>query len=186
MSQNSILFRLPAELRVIIYEFAIVQEESIDIETAGARPPSIAQSCQIIRQETLPIFYQKNRFSTWIVNYDLSVQTQWLQLFQPLHHLPSFKGVNLLFQPVHISDRGDARRNLSEIARRIIEGAEEFTIDLEQCCKEAAPLRDDDHMGRLVHFFAIVSKLHRLGHTWEDVESIVQTTIDGMMLCGEL
>ena len=76
---GGMLFRLPAELRIAIYELVVVRtckELSVDptiidlriirdhgySEVEAAQPP-LTRTCSAIRKETLPIFYKAHDFS---------------------------------------------------------------------------------------------------------------------------
>lgn len=63
VSSESALLKLPAELRVLIYDFAIVSNAPLRVcSTRDAAQPALTQTCRQIRKECLPSFYAKNRF----------------------------------------------------------------------------------------------------------------------------
>lgn len=60
------LFGLPPELRILIYEYALISEEAINVDTfSDSRHRSLTallETCQVIRQEASPVFYKLNTF----------------------------------------------------------------------------------------------------------------------------
>jgi hypothetical protein len=63
-SNSSPLLRLPAELRIRIYEFVLINDhhESVAVRCQDSRAVSLLRvSCQV-RDECLPVYYSKNKF----------------------------------------------------------------------------------------------------------------------------
>ena len=60
------LFSIAPELRNLIYEYALISEEAIDVDcfykSSHCRPTALLETCQAIRQEASPIFYELNTF----------------------------------------------------------------------------------------------------------------------------
>ncbi|KAK0303711.1 hypothetical protein LTR82_017459 [Friedmanniomyces endolithicus] len=60
------IFGLPPELRILIYEYALVSGEAINVDTfSDSRHYSLTallETCQVIRQEASPVFYKLNTF----------------------------------------------------------------------------------------------------------------------------
>ncbi|KAK3109731.1 hypothetical protein LTR53_016687 [Teratosphaeriaceae sp. CCFEE 6253] len=60
------LFSIAPELRNLIYEYALVSEEFIDVDcfskSRRCRLTALLETCQAIRQEASPIFYELNTF----------------------------------------------------------------------------------------------------------------------------
>lgn len=57
------LLELPAELRVLIYHFAVVSDQPLRVlSTRDAAQPALTQTCRQTRKESLPIFYGRNYF----------------------------------------------------------------------------------------------------------------------------
>lgn len=97
------LEELPAELRTIIYSFAVVEVAPVNIDKmfeagivdAGCQPP-LARTSRQVRAEVLPIFYAENTFVAGISSTVYSVAGTldfWLSLTLPyLKYLRSFGG----------------------------------------------------------------------------------------------
>ncbi|KAK5739145.1 hypothetical protein LTR17_005446 [Elasticomyces elasticus] len=73
---NSTLFKLPAELRVVIYEYVLVEDQSITVDT-GLRLPSLHSTSRQVREETVPIWYRGNLFNHPITDCDTDLMTKW-------------------------------------------------------------------------------------------------------------
>ncbi|KAK4958805.1 hypothetical protein LTR10_003602 [Elasticomyces elasticus] len=73
---NSILYKLPAELRVSIFEFALIEDNKIIVSTA-LRLPSLLRVSSQVRDETVPIWYRGNTFRHPIVDCDADLMTKW-------------------------------------------------------------------------------------------------------------
>jgi len=68
---ESCLFKLPPELRNTIYRFAIVADNEVSITKAGGIPePGLLSVCKIVRSEAFGTFYQENKFSCVVDDYD--------------------------------------------------------------------------------------------------------------------
>jgi hypothetical protein len=67
---ESPLFKLPPELRTMIYRFALHTDEDIEItESHGIPEPALLSVSKIIRSETHKVFYFENEFSCMIEHY---------------------------------------------------------------------------------------------------------------------
>lgn len=67
---DSPLFKLPSELRNIIYRYALNEQAAIDItKDYGIPEPALLSACKIIRCETRLIFYGENDFVCRIHGY---------------------------------------------------------------------------------------------------------------------
>ena len=106
MSKTSCLLALPAELQLIIYEMAVVQEDPLPIncgcdsaygghceEYYEARrqwedgtlhspwQPSLTRTCRAIRADALPMFYQLNVFRAYYCQpSDFDMVMDWLKI----------------------------------------------------------------------------------------------------------
>ncbi|KAI5368062.1 hypothetical protein Slin15195_G031960 [Septoria linicola] len=68
ITQQSCRFlELPAELRIVIYELVLLQDDSVDItatmEGSHFRDPPLLRTCCQISLEATPIYYSHNTFS---------------------------------------------------------------------------------------------------------------------------
>ncbi|KAI5265956.1 hypothetical protein E4T47_08380 [Aureobasidium subglaciale] len=62
-SESFRFLNLPAEIRLMIYGYAVTEAEPIYIDTLAA-PPAITRVCRQTRQEALPVFLGSNSFIT--------------------------------------------------------------------------------------------------------------------------
>lgn len=69
LQEQSPLMSLPAEVRVMIYDYVLVAEESPfdqrlanHFDKTAAAQPSLLRTCRFARAEAIPIFYSKNEF----------------------------------------------------------------------------------------------------------------------------
>lgn len=68
---ESPFFKLSAELRNMIYRFAIVTQEQVQITKSGGIPePALLSVNKTVRSEALGIFYLENEFSAVVEEYD--------------------------------------------------------------------------------------------------------------------
>ena len=86
-NEGSIFFRLPAELRNIVYELVLVYPSrppggSIGVTTKEAAPPAFMHVCCAMRIEGLPVWLSKNVFEMVFVGYDLTAWLAFDQLLQ--------------------------------------------------------------------------------------------------------
>ncbi|KAK1808217.1 hypothetical protein LTR12_017422 [Friedmanniomyces endolithicus] len=60
------LFGLPPELRILIYEYALISEKAINVDdfsnSSHCSLTALLETCQAIRKEASPIFYKLNTF----------------------------------------------------------------------------------------------------------------------------
>ncbi|KAK0301748.1 hypothetical protein LTR91_026008, partial [Friedmanniomyces endolithicus] len=60
------LFGLPPELRILIYEYALISEKAINVDDSSNSSrcslTALLETCQAIRKEASPIFYKLNTF----------------------------------------------------------------------------------------------------------------------------
>ncbi|KAK3629413.1 hypothetical protein LTR56_018077 [Elasticomyces elasticus] len=68
-TQRSRLFTIPAEVRVRIYEYALISNAPIVIEKDEPQP-NILRTCRQIRKEAMSIYYTENDFSMTIHQWD--------------------------------------------------------------------------------------------------------------------
>lgn len=69
-----LLLKLPPELRNYIYELALVEPYTMDLEAEDVAgriaevvlQPDLTRTCKQIRQEALPIFYGRNTFEIYV------------------------------------------------------------------------------------------------------------------------
>lgn len=74
MDENSRprLLDLPAELRIMIYNFALIQDDWIPL-TPDLKPPGLLATCHQIREESMQIWYIQNDFWPHVINCDISL-----------------------------------------------------------------------------------------------------------------
>lgn len=89
------LFRLPAELRNIIYEMALPEDHPISVGTTPwyssttvppgtGTQPALTRTCRAIRHEALPIFYAENVFITSLAHpINEAWMRRWLHAIGP-------------------------------------------------------------------------------------------------------
>ncbi|KAK3617305.1 hypothetical protein LTR56_025373 [Elasticomyces elasticus] len=72
---NSTLYKLPAELRIVIYEFALINNEAIVVDTQLQIPDLLSVSRQV-REETIAIWYG-NTFLHHITDCNADLMAAW-------------------------------------------------------------------------------------------------------------
>lgn len=73
--QQSKQLSLPPELRTAIFEYALIEEDEIEI-TRQLRQPALLQTSRQMRGETLPMWYLRNSFYSKIRNCDALLNTR--------------------------------------------------------------------------------------------------------------
>lgn len=64
------IFSIPPELRIRIYEFALVSHKTINVTKKKYRPqPALLATCHQIRDEAASVYYQSNTFRYTVCNY---------------------------------------------------------------------------------------------------------------------
>lgn len=103
---ESPLFKLPPELRTMIYRFALIDDEEVVVTEAGGVPePALLSVCKNVRSETYKVFYYENDFCCEI--QQLSPAT--LRLADRKATLPGLRfGVA---RPVMLFKQGHDQRN---------------------------------------------------------------------------
>ncbi|EMC98624.1 hypothetical protein BAUCODRAFT_50523, partial [Baudoinia panamericana UAMH 10762] len=78
------LLGLPAELRNLIYTYALVESKTrhINVHETGHTEPPLLLACRQIREEAAPIFYSDNNFMLHIHEYDGVVAIPFYRLLQ--------------------------------------------------------------------------------------------------------
>ena len=75
---QSILFKLPRELRDYIYEYAFCGRRFIITEHGGVPEPALLSVCRLIRDEAVPLFYcHESRLTLYVVSWDPAVLELW-------------------------------------------------------------------------------------------------------------
>ena len=64
------LFELPAELRIRIYEDALIEEEDVEVSPTKFAPPGLLSTNRQIRHETSRLYYNDNIFKIVADAYD--------------------------------------------------------------------------------------------------------------------
>ncbi|KAK4495301.1 hypothetical protein PRZ48_013631 [Zasmidium cellare] len=72
-TQSTGLFKLPAEVRAVIWKHALVQDKPVRI-LDQPRQPGISRTCSQLREETLPMFYHANSFVVDNLHYECNYQ----------------------------------------------------------------------------------------------------------------
>ncbi|KAK5677110.1 hypothetical protein LTS10_010299 [Elasticomyces elasticus] len=73
---DSTLFKLPAELRVVIYEYVLIEDQNITVDTE-LRLPSLHSISRQVREETMTIWYHGNEFLHPVVDCKADLATAW-------------------------------------------------------------------------------------------------------------
>jgi hypothetical protein len=65
------LFKLPPELRNMIYRYAMISHRRVRItKSHGIPEPGLLAACKLVRSEAFEIFYRENDFTCVVRNYD--------------------------------------------------------------------------------------------------------------------
>lgn len=75
------LLGLPAEIRNMIYKYAIVDKKSPIKVTEHLKQPPLLSVNRLIRSETLNIWYRENKFETTIRDCDATLLHAWIRNF---------------------------------------------------------------------------------------------------------
>ncbi|KAK4549718.1 hypothetical protein LTR36_005019 [Oleoguttula mirabilis] len=123
------LLELPAELRNEIYRCTLVEAGGdIRIKKESFHEPALLYASKQVRSEALPVFYGKNTFDLFIVNFDSSVGVLWHKKARKLAKLhkvhvearlstacnPNWSNLMLWLQRYH------AREVLSSLNTRVV------------------------------------------------------------------
>lgn len=81
-SQLSTLLSLPPELRLIIYEFALITRR-VEMDST-TKPPSLLSTSRQVRSETIPVWYGKNKFRFSVINCDGILVHKFINSVSPL------------------------------------------------------------------------------------------------------
>jgi len=92
---TSALLNLPPELRIIIFEFALIVDGNIAVTTDTKTPALFATNRQV-RSETIPIWYGKNEFRFVVNQCDASLVQKFDQQAVPPEQRDSF-GTKVVF-----------------------------------------------------------------------------------------
>ncbi|KAK4496619.1 hypothetical protein PRZ48_012599 [Zasmidium cellare] len=91
---SSPLLKLPAELRIEIYKYCLVESDRINVNVPFSRfahriyrhsphlkvqPPELFRVSRQIRQETIPIYFRHNEFRVFALNYDVVPYAKFLR-----------------------------------------------------------------------------------------------------------
>lgn len=84
IKQQSPFFRLPAELRNIIYRLVLVQPNEHGFQIAGTETlpdqPALLQTCRQIRNDAREMYFQQNEFIFNIVDFDAGPFIKWCRV----------------------------------------------------------------------------------------------------------
>lgn len=75
--EGSQLLQLPAELRNLIWRYAVVKSYPITVNSDGFRAPTLFAICKQTRNETVTLFFAKNVFQVIIGDYDIRAYAKW-------------------------------------------------------------------------------------------------------------
>lgn len=70
------MLKLPAEIRVLIWEYALHEAGRIEVTTHLRQPP-LLRTCKQIRRETVDIWYTENDFHIHIHDLDAAISNAW-------------------------------------------------------------------------------------------------------------
>ena len=74
--QQSPLFQLPAELRNMIYEYALIEPDNDCIDVREDDVPGLLRTCRIIREEASPMFFGQNRYFLHLTDNTWALEPQ--------------------------------------------------------------------------------------------------------------
>jgi hypothetical protein len=83
-NDHSPLLELPAELRNLIYEYAVTEPRRVCVDDGVPEPP-LALFCKQIRHESLPLFYTNNDFCVHNYDYNSAVYKKATQKSRDLY-----------------------------------------------------------------------------------------------------
>jgi hypothetical protein len=89
--QESHLLKLPQELLDRIYEYALISEASLDVETYAPRRPGLSQVCRRLRNEFRPKYFKLTRFNIIVTVNNTEEVRRWAAAItdEELRSIPS-------------------------------------------------------------------------------------------------
>lgn len=108
------LMGLPPELRNLIWRFALLSDDPIELAPGHARQPALLHVSVQVTRESMPIFLLENKFITAIADLKMRVPREhWLNTRVPTHQrtyrlwgYPSWKDLKLWLKRVHSGEYG--------------------------------------------------------------------------------
>ena len=76
--EASLLYRLPAELRDLVYEYVFESKYAIKLEHGSIQHP-LTKTCRQLRAETLPMYYSMTRFNAHLDDGPATRLCDWLK-----------------------------------------------------------------------------------------------------------
>lgn len=99
---KSPLFKLPAELRNMVYRYAIVTDDRVLInKSLGIPEPGLFSACKVLRSETLTMFHLENKFTCVSRDYDPAVVLLVCRKFQNPSLAASLRKVKSIDMEIH-------------------------------------------------------------------------------------
>lgn len=157
---ESSLFKLPSELRTMIYRFALFTEEDIEVtESHGIPEPALLSVSKVVRSESYKVFYFEDTFSCMIEHYSpatmilacgktsksdpkIGIRAPKLMIFNEQRHWGNLvRWLHLCLQESHyacyaMSDNELAEHNVEYSAEeRLLGGLFRFIVDDEERTK---------------------------------------------------
>ncbi|KAK3680221.1 hypothetical protein LTR78_000599 [Recurvomyces mirabilis] len=91
------LFKLPAELRNIIYRHVLVSGEEIKLKPKGPGEPALLRVCRGVRKEARSIYYTENKFRLSITAFNGVAFTHFARQYRIYRHLRPQGNSNITF-----------------------------------------------------------------------------------------
>ncbi|KAF2160412.1 hypothetical protein M409DRAFT_29258 [Zasmidium cellare ATCC 36951] len=112
---NSPLLKLPAELRIEIYSLCLISPNRVNLnkpyisfsqrrhpnrggQLLKVHPPALFRVCRQTRCETIPIYFRKNKFRVFALNYDVKPYARFLR-YQRVYGRPEDLVLTYVGQP---------------------------------------------------------------------------------------
>jgi hypothetical protein len=110
-----LLLDLPAELKIVIYEFALIEDDVVEIDNGVQEPPLLCV-CQEIRKAARKIWYADKNFRYTAVDLDLTLYHIWTEKLKALGItrqvrvgvIPSYEWENVLASCWYVWDNPTA------------------------------------------------------------------------------
>ena len=160
-----LLLRLPAEIRIVIWELVVVKQAPIDVDPA-MKPPGLLAVNRQIRNETIHAYYSLNRFMLTVVDLDAEPIIPFLEVFKRYDRRSTFsrekverKNVTIVFDIV----RGYNWANFKAWVKAVFMGRMSGF-------SEVVEVGDDRDFRAIRGVFGVVWGMIDAGVTWEQAE----------------
>ena len=160
-----LLLRLPAEIRIVIWELVVVKQAPIDVGPA-MKPPGLLAVNRQICNETIHAYYSLNRFMLTVVDLDAEPIIPFMEVFKRYDRRSTFsrekverKNVTIVFDIVRGYNWANFKAWIKAVFMGRMSGFSEVVED-----------GDDRDFRAIRGVFGVVWGMIDAGVTWEQAE----------------